>query len=145
MRLIDADALFQSYLDTDKQADLIKYEEDKLKAGGNGDFFPGFYTAVMIFRDLINEAPTIGGWISVKERLPEEDGEYLIGWANSDEMYLSCFTRDCFGMSFGLRDEEQEHRPAWYYIDDEWGEVEWDNVEYWTEKPAPPETKGEEE
>ena len=27
---------------------------------------------------VIDQAPTVGGWISVEDRLPEENGEYLI-------------------------------------------------------------------
>lgn len=138
MRPIDADALRQSYLDTDKNAETIKWQEDKLKAGEDNDFFFGFYTAVEIFRDLINEAPTVNEWISVRERLPEEDGEYLAGRYGSDEVVLVRFTRDCFGMDFRLLDPEKEHRPAFYYEDDEWGTCEWEDVECWMPKPVPP-------
>jgi len=51
MRLIDADAL---------KNDLSR-------------FYDGEVTA----RQLIDEQPTIGGWISVKDRLPEEYGNCL--------------------------------------------------------------------
>lgn len=129
--MIDADALFQSYLDTDKQADLIKYEEDKLKAGGNGDFFPGFYTAVMIFRDLINEAPTIGGWISVKERLPQ------------DEQWVAALLYGLVGYNTILL---QYNAMLNEFITDDGIEYDIDDVAYWVGLPEPPEeTKGEEE
>ena len=79
-----------------------------------------------------------GEWISVKERLPEEDGEYLAGWYGSDEVVLARFTNDCFGMNFSLLDPEKEHRPAFYYVDDEWGTCEWEDIECWMPKPVPP-------
>ncbi len=46
MRLIDADAL---------KEDLTRFYDNEVTA-----------------RDLIDEQPTVGGWISVKDRLPEE-------------------------------------------------------------------------
>lgn len=30
------------------------------------------------FRDALDNAPTVSGWISVKDRLPEKDGKYLV-------------------------------------------------------------------
>ena len=51
MRLIDADAL---------EASLGIADED------------------IIFREMIQDAPTVGDWISVKDRLPEKRGDYLI-------------------------------------------------------------------
>lgn len=80
-------------------------------------------------------------WISVKERLPEEDGEYLAGWYGSDEVVLARFTNDCFGMRFSLCNPEKEHRPAFYYVDDEWGTCEWKDIECWMQLPEPPEVE----
>lgn len=90
------------------------------------------------FGAIIDAQPTVGEWISVRERLPEEDGEYLAGWYGSDEVVLARFTRDCFGMHFRLLDPEKEHRPAFYYEDDEWGTCEWEDIECWMQKPVPP-------
>ena len=36
-----------------------------------------FYAGEVTARNLIDEQPTIGGWISVEERLPEEDKDVL--------------------------------------------------------------------
>jgi len=36
-----------------------------------------FYDGEVTARNLIDEQPTIGGWISVEERLPEEDKDVL--------------------------------------------------------------------
>ena len=52
MRMIDADAL---------KKDLTR-----------------FYAGEVTARNLVDEQPTIGGWISVKDRLPEEDKIVLV-------------------------------------------------------------------
>ena len=53
MRLIDADALLNAY--------------DAQHKGTPG-----------AARRLIETAPTVGGWISVKDRLPEDEGDVLV-------------------------------------------------------------------
>ncbi len=53
MRLIDADTLLAEY--------------DRQHVGPPG-----------AARKLIEEAPTVDGWISVKDRLPQKDGGYMI-------------------------------------------------------------------
>ena len=61
MRLIDADALLE-----------------ELPVHPNGGMRSVKNECLMIrVRGTIENAPTIGGWISVKDRLPEEETEYL--------------------------------------------------------------------
>lgn len=55
MRLIDADALIRDI---------------------DGDLLDGIAEARAI--EKIENAPTIGGWISVKDKLPTQQGEYLV-------------------------------------------------------------------
>jgi hypothetical protein len=55
MRLIDADALINDV---------------------DGDLLDGIAEARAI--EKIENAPTIGGWISVKDRLPEDEGDVLV-------------------------------------------------------------------
>lgn len=43
-----------------------------------------FYAGEVTARDLIDKQPTIGGWISVKDRLPESDEEVLVAVYDSD-------------------------------------------------------------
>ena len=56
MRLIDADEIMKA---------LSIFNDSK---NGNMHFLYGIRTA----KELIDDAPTVGGWISVKDRLPEE-------------------------------------------------------------------------
>lgn len=82
-------------------------------------------------------------WISVKERLPEEDGEYLVVFGRNDKwgssVDLRRFAKDmrkCFSVS-----EKFKRRPGWYFHDGEWGDVEDTTVEFWMLKPEPPEVE----
>ena len=60
MRLIDADALYEE----------LRYTPyDNILEGTIGHERP--LTAIV-------NAPTVGCWISVKDRLPEKDGDYLV-------------------------------------------------------------------
>lgn len=56
MRLVDADAL---------KEDLTR-----------------FYTGEVTARALIDEQPTVGGWISVKDRLPPKDDTKVLTYGN---------------------------------------------------------------
>ena len=66
MRLIDADALDNRVLTT-------------TYTGKN-------MWALNLLSEYIKEAPTIGGWISVKDRLPDE-GEYVLVWESQGFAY----------------------------------------------------------
>ena len=97
MRLIDADHL-------DKRI----YEEIPLKEFGT-------IKRMARMREIIAEEPTVGGWISVEDRLPERDGQYL------------CITR------INGRNYHQIH--LWHG-----GEWRWvPDVRFWMELPPMPE------
>ena len=69
MRPIDADALMESI----GCADAVKYgNRDRAQQDTS-------YSTMMLYeiRNEIDAQPTVGGWISVKDRLPE-DGEMVI-------------------------------------------------------------------
>lgn len=91
MRLIDADALLAAY--------------DAQHEGAPGKA-----------RKLIENAPTVGGWISVKDRLPEKYGFYL-----------------CLTMSDDIK---------LHYQINLWGLNHWfwacHDVRYWMPLPEPP-------
>ena len=80
-------------------------------------------------------------WISVKERLPDEDGEYLVvcGRMNSllglsvDFRHFAKDMSKCFSCN-----EEYASLPGWYFYDSECGDVEDNSVMYWMPKPALP-------
>lgn len=63
MRLIDADGLMESI----RKALGIKSMAKSL-------LLPAERTII----DQIDSAPTVGGWISVKDRLPEDEGDVLV-------------------------------------------------------------------
>lgn len=61
MRLIDADALLEE-LPVHPDGGMRSVKEEGL---------------MIRVRQTVKEAPTIGGWISVKDRLPDKEGQYL--------------------------------------------------------------------
>lgn len=79
-RIIDADALR-------RKCAKVAAESWKMKMTAQVE------TVMNQFIDFIEEAPTVGGWISVKDRLPEDEYEcliitkgrwYYIGWFKGD-------------------------------------------------------------
>lgn len=76
MRLIDADALLlecQKRQETDPLADGRGWSDHFLNSAGEPS------AEWWCIEDMVESAPTVGGWISVKDRLPEsrpEDLEY---------------------------------------------------------------------
>lgn len=100
MRLIDADAL---------KNDLTRFYDNEVTA-----------------KKLIDEQPTIGGWISVKDRLPENE-QYVILWAKTGVMKYAKYLDD------------EPHRP-WITYDENGSIRAWDNVvTHWMPLPKPPE------
>ena len=46
-----------------------------------------FYAGEVTAKKLIDEQPTVGGWISVKDRLPEH-GQTVLAWEVSGFVYV---------------------------------------------------------
>ena len=114
MRLIDADALI------DKMVQI-----------------PGNRWNTKTFGEALDSIPTIGGWISVKDRLPEKSGEYLVV-RNS---FGICRTIDVCGYDkkskkFGKIDME------YAYDDNGWYEI--DSVTHWMNLPDLPKEEDDE-
>ena len=65
MRLIDADALVYEL------TEMVRYNTGEYKNG------------IAAARLVVMDTPTIGGWISVKDRLPEKEGQYLCWFGNN--------------------------------------------------------------
>ena len=65
MRLIDADALIESIRELLLEPDSAQYMWSSDVLG------------------KVKDAPTVGGWISVKDRLPEKSGWYLVSLVNT--------------------------------------------------------------
>ena len=76
--------------------------------------------------NMIDSAPTIDAvseWIPCSERLPSEQGQYLVTFplCNGDPwVYVLSFSKGKF-----------------YETDDEWGDVEYDDVTAWMPLPKP--------
>lgn len=86
MRLIDADALIE----------LL--EPHGLGKGSTCGWHSGIIDIVI---DEISKMPTIGGWISVKDRLPEHGKRYLI-YATSESGKNNRITTAAYGGHFAL-------------------------------------------
>lgn len=124
MRLIDADALEELFREVigniAKRPEIGKDLEHMVRA-----------SAMAV--QMIQDAPTIGGWISVKDRLPEEDGEYLVFMIHKTMV---------LGYANRLTDVDQfdfnENTSGWYDYDSEYGFYQRMDVTYWMPLPEPP-------
>lgn len=75
------------------------------------------------------------GWISVKDKLPDEDGRYLVFTSNSTMIIV--------GFAKSLKDVDEYELPAskpgWYNYDSEYGYYECTSITHWRKLPEPPE------
>lgn len=108
MRTIDADYILSAL-------GVFTSEEPE-----SAHFMNGIKTA----REIVENAPTVGGWISVKERMPEKRGRYLC-WFGKNTL--------CVGADIAT------YLPEWHGF----GILETDtvlqNVTHWMPLPEPPE------
>ena len=92
--------------------------------------------------DVLMAAPLIlhveQRWIPVTERLPEEDGYYLVyefspfgGWCE-----VASFARD--GRKVNEYDFVNKWENVWYGYDSEYGYITYDSVIHWMSLPEPP-------
>jgi len=121
MRLIDADALVSKCGDY--------YVEEGPEYGFIGTL-----------KCLVDMQPTIGGWTSVKDRMPEKPGRYL---AVSDSpagfpklIRILMFVKDLHKVD--PCNFREKHRPGWVEWDDEYGYYEYDAVTHWMPLPELP-------
>lgn len=82
----------------------------------------------------VMDAPTIGGWISVKDRMPDKSGTYKLLSGNGDEFYAEYDPCADDGKCFGWW---HEYFCGGGYIGTEF-EVA-NDVTYWMPLPEPPE------
>ena len=81
-------------------------------------------------------------WISVKDRLPKKDGNYLVAkksFNNRIQQDVLHFAKD--GRKVDQNDFYREWKNVWYYYDSEWGHITIDSVSHWMPLPEAP--KGE--
>ena len=84
---------------------------------------------------------TVQEWISVKDRLPEEDGSYLVysnSFGNRKSVKLRWFAKDAeMAGAYDIAGQKN----VWYLYDSECGYISINSVTHWMPLPEPP--KGE--
>ena len=91
--------------------------------------------------DIISHGITVQEWISVKDRLPEKDGGYLVVinyFGNHQSINVRSFAKA--GETVNEYDLAGE-KNVWYRYDSEYGYVSTDSVTHWMPLPEMP--KGE--
>ena len=84
--------------------------------------------ASAIAQHLIANGITVQEWISVDDRLPEENGDYLVA--------INYFGRSYSVDILYFANDGKEN--AWYFYDIEYGDVPIDSVAYWMPLPELP-------
>lgn len=124
-------------LDCISRADAIKAMQDKAKKLTNEDTINGLCGAVAILFDLPSVTPQEPRWISVSERLPEKDGEYLLwGKICEDEENNYCFIGeyDSCAEEFGYWSDHYDSSTLGF-LDSE--HIEYHKVLAWMPLPIP--------
>ena len=102
---------------------------------------PGQKTLGNIADYRISNGVTVQDWISIDDRLPEEDGEYLVWFGKSafgQYAKVIGFAKD--GDTVDKYDLHNE-KNVWFYYDSECGYLACRDVTHWMQIPHPP--KGE--
>ena len=79
------------------------------------------------------------GWVSVRDRLPDKDGEYLVV-----KSIMGMYNKiDVCAFTLNLHEADEfdfpdEDRPGWYEYDSETGYFEWTGITHWSELPELP-------
>ena len=97
--------------------------------------------ALAVAQHLVAQGVTVQEWISVKDRLPEEDGSYLVysnSFGNRKSVKLRWFAKD--GENVDAYDLAGQ-KDVWYLYDIECGDISIDSATHWMPLPDPP--KGE--
>lgn len=71
-------------------------------------------------------------WVSVEERLPEKADLYII---YDGGIHIAHFTTDM--SKCWCKNREYDHHAGWY-INSDWGDLEFTNVTHWSPLPSPP-------
>ena len=111
---------------------------------GNGSFVGKNFQKGFIEKiasNLIANGVTVQEWISVKDRLPEEDGKYIVFEQSGGRTNTSIlrFAKDA--RKVDRYDFKGRWKNAWYEYDSEWGHYTVNSVTHWQPMPQPP--KGE--
>lgn len=104
-------------------------------------WFPNNMEMMKLADYLIANGVTVQEWISVKERLPQEDGSYLVTincFNNRQDIDIRYFAKD------GETVDEYDfvgQKNVWCFYDSEWGYISTNSVTHWMPLPELP--KGE--
>ena len=94
--------------------------------------------ALAIADHLISNGVTVQEWISVEDRLPENDGSYLVtmnSFGGRKYIGVRWFAKDGEAVNeYELAGQEN----VWYYHDSEWGYISIDSVTHWMPLPQLP-------
>ena len=127
MRLIDADVLSTAYEDTMKELlQATNVESISLEA-----------LSLLCGAKLIAEAPTVGGWINVKDKLPEKNGAYLVVTSFFDRRRIEVLTFVHDLEKLDSYDFHGKKRPGFADYDLEFGFSE-RRVSHWMPLPEMP-------
>ena len=81
--------------------------------------------------DVLKNIPSAQQWIPCSERLPSEDGRYLVSyWLMKDMPWISV-------MYYGKPTFPETDHPCFYVSDDEYGDVEYNDIVAWMPLPEP--------
>lgn len=121
MRLIDADKFLKEILTAGIGKTIIEYSESDI--------------GYMIRRQPTVDAAEVlrNQWISVKDRLPDEEGKYIVIAYNGITIDILYFYKRYPYCNKGIRTD----RPVWCGYDD-YGDFEVKSVTHWVPLPEPP-------
>ena len=117
-------------------------ERDECSCGGDltkCDFYPEVRERV-----LKEQKPKFGEWISVEDRLPEKDGQYLCFCnysINGHPGYMHIYDFALNLMKVDKYDFKGQKYAGWYSYDGEWGYCNHTNITHW--QPLPELPKGD--
>lgn len=130
-RKSDEDALFRDIT----YAQQLGVEADILIANG--------VTVLNCSRDCKNCWKTkivtpVQQWIPVTERLPEDDGSYLVAKKGYKTIHMDVYEFAKDGRKIDENDFHQEWENVWYTYDCEYGYFTVNSVTHWMPLPQPP-------
>lgn len=92
------------------------------------------------FLAWLNAEAKTKDWIPCSERLPDDDGEYLVTDKYSKrfppQVGVLSFSKDLYKIS-RYDFEDEEGKAGFYFFDNEWGFTKVNTVTAWKEKPEP--------